>query len=63
MNTYHIDINSFYVRLNLRYKGKDYGKYTVSYFSKASDTLIAVEKNVKIKDETIKYWKKYLTNN
>lgn len=54
---WHVAENSFYLEIvKIKYSGPDYFKAVVRYFSKASNTLIAEEKNVEIKYKVIRFW-------
>jgi len=56
-NKYHVSINSFYITIDkIRFSNDKYMKCIVSYFSKASGTKFAQEKNVKINKEVMKHW-------
>jgi hypothetical protein len=57
---WHVPINSIYVELvRLRYRGADYGRYWVRYYSKASGTLIKEERSVKIRDKARQAWEEW----
>jgi hypothetical protein len=59
-NFWHVSENSFYIEIiRVRYSGPDYFKAVVLYFSKASNALIAEEKNVTIKHHVTKFWERW----
>lgn len=54
---YHTTINSFYIQIfKVRYQTSMYIKCHIKYFSKASNLLLAEEKNVKLMKDKIKHW-------
>lgn len=54
---YHKTINSFFVQIvRIKYQNDNYIKCHIRYFSKASNLLLAEEKNIKIRKNEIRHW-------
>jgi hypothetical protein len=63
MKYYHVPINSIYIELvKRRYTGPKYSKWDIKYYSKASNTLLAYERSVKIYHGTQKNWEEWKVN-
>lgn len=57
---WHVSENSFYLEIvKIKYSEPYYFKAVVRYFSKASNALIAEEKNVEIKYNVIRFWESW----
>jgi hypothetical protein len=57
---WHVPENSFYIEIiRVKYSGPEYFKAVILYFSKASNILIAEEKNVTIKHNVTRFWEKW----